>query len=122
MSLRRVQAMFRKEFRHILRDRRSLIMALALPLFLMLLFGYALNLDVDRIPTLVYDADGSTNSRALVRQFGGSKFFSIRGVVDSQKAIEQGIDRGEILMGIAIPRNYSRRLDAGEPVDVQIIL
>ena len=64
-----------------LRDSRSLIMALFLPLFQMLLFGYALNLDVDRIPTLIYDGDHSTDSRALIERFRGSRFFEIEGFV-----------------------------------------
>ena len=79
MSFRRTRAMFEKEFRHILRDSRSLIMALFLPLFQMLLFGYALNLDVDRIPTLIYDGDHSNDSRALIERFRGSRFFEIEG-------------------------------------------
>ena len=50
MNLRRTRAVAKKEFLHILRDRNSLIMALAMPLVLLLLFGYALSLDVDRVP------------------------------------------------------------------------
>ena len=53
MNFRRTRAIARKEFLHILRDPRSLIMALAVPLVMLLLFGYALTLDVDRIPTRV---------------------------------------------------------------------
>ena len=83
MNLRRIRAMFEKEFRHILRDSRSLIMALFLPLFQMLLFGYALNLDVDRIPTLIYDGDHSADSRALIERFRGSRFFEIEGFTNS---------------------------------------
>ncbi|HVT95327.1 MAG TPA: ABC transporter permease [Bryobacteraceae bacterium] len=122
MSVRRTLAMVRKELRHIRRDARSLLMALALPMFLMLLFGYALNLDVDRIPTLVYDADQSPESRSLVQKFQGSRFFEIEGFVDNYSAIERGIDRGDILMALAIPRDYSRRIRAGEPVAAQILL
>jgi ABC-2 type transport system permease protein len=122
MNVRRTRAMFHKEFRHILRDPRSLLMALGLPLLLLLLFGYALNLDVDRIPTLVYDADRSAVSRELIQQFQGSRFFDIRGYVDSYAAIEKSIDRNQILMGLAIPRDYSRRIGAGDRADVQILL
>ena len=68
MNARRTKAMMVKECRHILRDPRSLAMALAVPLMLLLLFGVALSLDVDRVPTLVYDADRGPQSRELIRQ------------------------------------------------------
>jgi ABC-2 type transport system permease protein len=122
MNARRTRAVFQKEFRHVLRDARSLIMALVLPMFLMLLFGYALNLDVDRIPTLVYDRDQSPASRDLIQQFRGSRFFQIEGFVDNYAAIERGFDRSRILMAIAIPRDYSQRVAAGDKTDVQILL
>ena len=82
MNLRRTRAVARKEFLHILRDPRSLVMALALPLLMILLFGYALTLDVDRIPTLVYDSDQSPESRELISRFQGSRYFQILGAVD----------------------------------------
>lgn len=55
LNLRRVSAVARKEFLHVFRDARSLYLALATPLLLLLLFGYALSLDVNQIPTAVYD-------------------------------------------------------------------
>jgi ABC-2 type transport system permease protein len=122
MNFRRTRAMFVKEFRHIVRDPRSLLMALAMPLLMLLLFGYALNLDVDRIPTMVYDADHSATSRELIQRFQGSRYFDIRGFAEDDQAIEHGIDRSQILMGISIPRDYSQRLQAGERANVQILL
>jgi ABC-2 type transport system permease protein len=122
MSVRRIRAVFRKEFRHIVRDSRSLLMALAVPLVLLMLFGYALSLDVDRIPTLVYDADRTAASRELMQRFGGSRFFDIRGYVDAYEAIEAEIDRGRVLMGIAIPADFAERIDAGQTATVQVML
>ena len=122
MNARRTRAMFQKECRHIARDSRSLIMALILPMFQMLLFGYALNLDVDRIPTLIYDADHSADSRALIERFRGSRFFEIEGYVNNYADIEKAIDKGKILIGLAIPRDYSQRIGAGAKADIQILL
>lgn len=122
MSFRRTLAMIRKEFRHIRRDARSLIMALALPMFLMLLFGYALNLDVDRIPTLIYDADHSAESRNLIQKFRGSRFFEIDGFTNDYSTIENAVDRDQILMAVVIPRDYSQRIRAGQTASVQILL
>ena len=106
MNYRRTRALFVKELRHIVRDPLSLIMALAVPVLMLVLFGFALSLDVDRIPTLVYDQDGTPASRDLVHQFQGSRYFQIRGFADHYDAIERGIDRDQILMGVVIPRGY----------------
>jgi len=122
MNIRRLGAMFRKEVHHIVRDPRSLGMALAMPLLLLLLFGYALSLDVDRIPTLIYDLDRTAMSRQLISQFEGSRYFDIRGFVDDNKAIEDGIDKSKILMGIVIPVDFSEKLGAGRQAGVQILL
>lgn len=122
MNFRRTRAMFEKEFRHILRDSRSLIMALFLPLFQMLLFGYALNLDVDRIPTMIFDADHSPDSRLLISRLSGSRFFEIEGYANSYAEIEKGIDKSKVLLGIVIPRDYSQHLNSGARANVQILL
>jgi ABC-2 type transport system permease protein len=122
MSFRRTRAMFRKELRHIVRDARSLALALALPMIMLLLFGYALSLDVDRIPTLVYDADGTPASRAVAREFQGSRFFDVRGFADSYAPLERAIDRNRILMGVAIPRGFGERVASGRRAEVQILL
>ena len=84
LNLRRTKAMAYKEVLHILRDPRSLYMALALPLLLLLLFGYALSLDVDQVPTVVYDLDRSSESRELLEQFRGSRYFQIVKVAEDE--------------------------------------
>ena len=122
MNLRRTRAMARKELRHISRDVRSLIIALAMPVLMLLLFGYALNLDVDQIPTLILDSDGSPESRALIARFEGSRYFEILGFVDDYRAIESSIDRDECLVAVAIPKDFSRNLLTGKEVQVQLII
>ena len=122
MNYRRTRALFVKELRHIVRDPLSLIMALAVPVLMLVLFGFALSLDVDRIPTLVYDQDGTPASRDLVHQFQGSRYFQIRGFADHYDAIERGIDRDQILMGVVIPRDYSKNTAAGREAPVQILI
>jgi len=122
MSYRRTRAILVKELHHIVRDSRSLAMALAVPVMMLVLFGFALSLDVDRIPTLVYDQDGSSASRELIRQFQGSHYFQILGSVDHYEGIERGIDRNQILMGLVVPRDYSRNIAEGRTAPVQILL
>ncbi len=122
MNMRRTRAVARKEFLHILRDPRSLILALALPILMLLLFGYALTLDVDRIPTLVYDDDRSPESRELVSRFQGSRYFEVLGSAESYQGIERGINQGWCMLGVVINRNYARYLLSGREPAVQLLL
>jgi ABC-2 type transport system permease protein len=122
MSYRRTRAIFIKEMHHIIRDRRSLLMALAMPVMMLLLYGYALSLDVDHIQTLIYDQDGTEASRSLVRQFQGSRYFEIAGFVTSYETIDRGINSNHILAGIVIPRDFGKDLRAGRGANVQILV
>jgi ABC-2 type transport system permease protein len=122
MNLRRTRAVARKEFLHILRDPRSLIMALALPLLMILLFGYALTLDVDRIPTVVYDSDRSAESRELISRFQGSRYFQLVEIADGYDGIERRINQDRCMLAVVIPNEYSRDLLAGREASVQLIL
>lgn len=122
ISLRRTRAMARKEFLHIFRDPRSLLMALAIPAIMLLLFGYALSLDVDRVPTMVYDVDQSVQSRELIAALRGSRFFEVVDVVTSYEPVDAAIDRGKCLLAFVIPTGYSRNVLRGEVATVQVLL
>lgn len=122
MTFRRVRAVFRKEIRHIVRDPRSLLMALFEPCLMLMLFGYALSLDVDRIPTLIYDADQSPRSREMLEKFAASRFFQIKGYVTSYRQIEHEIDRGRVLMGIVVPKDYSKLIESDQKAELQILI
>jgi ABC-2 type transport system permease protein len=122
MSYRRTKAIFIKELHHITRDARSLALALAMPVMMLLLYGYALSLDVDHIQTLIYDQDGTEASRDLMRQFQGSRYFDVAGFVNNYADIQRGIDTNRILVGVVIPRDFSRDLRSGHTANVQIIV
>jgi ABC-2 type transport system permease protein len=122
MSFRRLKAVTKKELLHILRDPRSLALALALPLVMLLLFGYALTLDVDRIPTYIYDQDRTPQSRELIDQFRGSRYFQIREAISSYQAADRGIDKSTVLISVVVPRYYARHLLAGDAADVQLLI
>jgi len=121
MSFRRLGAIFRKEARHILRDARSLGLALAVPLLLLLLFGYALSLDVDKIPTMVYDRDHTPESRELIRQFSGTPYFQIVGYAERPGHIDREVDFSRVLLSVVIPEDYGKGLRAGREVQVQLL-
>jgi ABC-2 type transport system permease protein len=121
MNLRRTRAIARKEFLHIIRDVQSLMAALGMPVLMLVLFGYALSMDVDRIPTAIYDQANNAASRDLVQTFRGSKYFTVVDAAD-YAAIEHGIMKNDYLLGVVIPPDFSRELKSGREAEVQLIL
>lgn len=118
----RVWAIAHKEAIHILRDPRSLGMAIAIPMLLLLLFGFALSLDVDNVPTVVWDQSASHESREFVSRFSGSRYFSIVGHVNGYPEVEQAIDSGRALVALIVPTDFAGRIAAGRPAPVQAIV
>jgi len=122
MKLRRLRAIAWKETLHILRDARSLGLALVIPMVMLFLFGYALNLDLDRVPLLIWDQSVTPQSRDLVSCFTGSRYFRLVRFVDSYAVIERALDTGEALTALVIPRDYADGLTTGRNSVVQVFL
>jgi len=122
MNWRRVRAVAWRESLEVVRDPRSLALALAIPLLLLILFGYALSLDVDEVPTIVFDQDGTPESRELVGRFIGSPYFRVIGSATDARAVAAALDDGRALAGIIIPSRFGQDLRAGRNVQVQMLL
>lgn len=114
----RIGAIARKEFRHILRDPGSLGALLGLPLFLLLMFGYAVSLDVDRVPLAVRDLDRTPESRALGDAFfAGGRFIP----ADSGPGTgERALESGRAAAVLEIPPGFGRALGRGEAAPVRV--
>lgn len=122
MSPTRLLAMARKEVMHILRDSRSLFIVVVMPVTLMLLFGYGVNLDLKGLPLYVYDQDGSQQSQDLLKHFQASEYFHVVRVVNGYSDVTHALDDGDAKMGVVIPWNFSQRLGEGDPVRVQALV
>src|SRR5664279_1014398 len=119
MSLTRLLAIAQKEVVQILRDTRSLIIVVLMPVVLVLLFGYGVNLDLKGLPVYVLDQDGSQASQDLLKHFQASEYFHIERVVSGYPELTRAIDDGHAKMGIVIPWDFSQRLSDGRPVEIQ---
>jgi len=122
MNLTRLRAIAAKEVRQILRDARSLIIVILMPVVLILLFGYGVSLDLKHLPVYVYDRDSSQQSQDLLKHFQSNQYFHVARVVDSYPALVRAIDDGSAKMGLVIPWDFSQRLRDGRPVSVQALI
>jgi ABC-2 type transport system permease protein len=122
VRLRRIKALARKEFIQIIRDPRSMSMAVLIPVLLLVLFGYALTLDVDNVHLAVWDQDKSQVSFDFIRNFGSSRYFKIIGYYDNYDELSALIDNNTALMAMVIPNDFSKLILAGEPAPVQLLI
>ncbi len=115
-------AIARKEFYHLLRDFRSLYLAFAVPLILILLFGYALSLDVNNIETIVVDREKTDLSRDFIRGLEASPYFQIIARPESMNAVIDALDHGRARLAIVIPVGWTADLRADRKTTLQVIL
>jgi len=118
----RTWAIARKEFIHITRDWRSLALVILMPALLMLLFGYAVTLDVKKVPMAVLDRDRSQESLNFVQKFSASPYFSLHSFVQDERAMKRLIDGGKVKMGLVLPWDFSKTVKAGKKATVQLLL
>ena len=122
MAINRIIAIIRKEFIQIMRDRRTLIMTLLMPIIQMILLGYAANSDVKNVPLAVLDQSRSAQSRALLDAFRTTGYFVISYEVTSEPDLQRLIDEGQAKTGLIIPPDYGQKIARGQSVSVAFII
>jgi len=115
-------AILLKEFSHVRRQPSTLFFILVIPVFEVLMFGYAIDMQIEHIPTVVYNRDGRTQSRELIEAFENTRVFDIRDNVYSTESFRRAITSGRAKVGVRIPSYYSDRLIRGEQVQVQVLI
>ncbi|MGE5196880.1 MAG: ABC transporter permease [Deltaproteobacteria bacterium] len=122
MNLNRVGAIAKKEFIQVIRDYRSLGMALIIPVLMLILFGYALSLDVNNVLLAVWDRDRSQSSEDFIRNFKSSRYFKIAGYFDQYGKLENAIDTKRAAMAIVIPEDFSKYIRSDQTAPVQLLV
>jgi ABC-2 type transport system permease protein len=115
-------AVARKEMRQIGRDRRTLLILLFVPVFFLLIYGYALNFDIRHVRIAVQDNDRSTASRDVISSFVNSGYFDLWGEVSNDAAISRVIDQNEARAVLIIPARLGSDVASGRPTSVQLIV
>ena len=122
MNTKTVKAIARKEYFHLIRDFRSLYLAFIIPLLLILLFGYALSLDVENIPTVVVDHDKTAESRDFIRKLNASVYFKVIAHLANSSAAIETIDRNRAILAIVIPPRWTEDLKSDRKSPLQVII
>jgi len=118
----RLKAIIRKEFYHLIRDYQSLYLAFAIPLLLIILFGYALSLDVDHVKTVFVDYDKSELSRDFIRQLDASSYFNVTGNLPSTKDAVDSLDHDLVKVAIVIPPDFKKNITADREAQIQVMI
>jgi len=119
--MRKVAAVARKELRQIARDRRTLMILLFVPVFFLLLFGYALNWDIRHVRLAVDDRDRTAESRSIVSAFVNSGYFDFVRSTD-EHGVDALMNTNEARAVIVIPSGLGRDLRRGRRVPVQVLI
>ncbi|MGL5175172.1 MAG: ABC transporter permease [Cetobacterium sp.] len=122
ININRILTIAKKEIIHIKRDRASLVIALILPIFLLLLFGFAVSSDVDNLKLSVYDGSKTIESRELINKLNNSTYLKVYEYVDTPDAVEKSLDYGRTKIGVIIPDYFTKKLRRGESTDVQFLI
>ncbi len=118
----RTLPLLKKETLHILRDPRSLYLAIGLPIMLLILFGFAITFDVKNVPVAAVDLDGTTLSRDLISRLRASRYFDLKILKTSSTDVESLLDRGEVRFVLVLPSGFSRDLSAGKETGLQLLV
>jgi len=122
VNLKRVNSIAKKEFIQIIRDYRSLGLAIFIPILLLLLQGFALTLDVDNVPMIIWNQDKSQLSVDFILNFKSSRYFKIVGYIDNYAELQNYIDKRKALMGMVIPADFSKYIHSNQPAPVQLLV
>jgi ABC-2 type transport system permease protein len=122
VQLKRLITITKKEFIQIRRDKASLAIAVMMPIMMLLLFGFAVNTDVNNVSLAVYDGSKTMESRELINKFINSYYFELYGEVNSPDDVEKYISSGKVKVGLVIPPDYAKTLRRNATAEVQVLV
>jgi ABC-2 type transport system permease protein len=118
----RLFAILQKEFLHILRDPRSLVIVFIWPILMIFMYGYAITFDIKEIRLGLLDQDRSPASRAFVRDLTSSSYFKISRVFPDRNGIDNGMHERAFIAALIIPEDFGRRLKTDSTIPIQLLV
>jgi ABC-2 type transport system permease protein len=118
----RIAAVTKMELLHILRDLRSLIIVVFLPMLALILFGYALTFEIKNASVVIWDEDNSVLSRNLADRIHNSIYFDVKYRINSDSQLDYFIDSGKAVVALRLPVDFSEKISNKKPTAIQIII
>ncbi|MBI5730489.1 MAG: ABC transporter permease [Ignavibacteriales bacterium] len=122
MNLKRIRAIAKKEFKHLFRDIRMLLILLLFPVFLLGVFGYAVNFDVHHIKIVVYDEENSKVSREFISSLTKSTYFDLVGYISNDSQIKEILNEKKAQCVVVIPKDFSRKFYSKQEAKIQYLI
>ncbi|UTW08697.1 ABC transporter permease [Pseudomonas benzenivorans] len=122
MNLRRLSAIVIKELRQLRRDRLTFAMIVGIPLLQLVLFGYAINMDVRGIDAAVLDQAGTANAREVVAEIGSSQVLDLRYRASSPQQLDELLRQGKISAALVLPADFEARLQRQDRPPLQLVV
>ncbi len=122
LGLNGLWAILIKEFVHVRRQPTTLFFMFIVPLIQTIIFGYAINTQIENVPTVVLDLDGRTQSQLLVERFTNTRRFEFVEHAFDQMAFDRAIRSGRAQVGVIIPPDFSEQLLYGEQAHIQVLI
>ncbi len=120
--MKQLLTFIRKEFYHVLRDKRVLLMLFGLPIVQVILFGFALSTEIKNTGIAVFDQDKSVVSSALISKINTNKYFDIDRNLTSSNQFQEVFKDGKIKIILIIPQNFSENLILQKKANIQLII
>ncbi|MEA4905790.1 MAG: ABC transporter permease [Petrimonas sp.] len=114
-------AFVKKEFRHIMRDNRTLLIILGMPVVEILLFGFAINMEVQNIRVAFYDPTPDVFTTGIAERIKQNAYFNYRGSVQTMDEMEESMRRGELDLAVVFPQNFQESLVHSGEAAVQLL-
>ncbi|UUO05811.1 ABC transporter permease [Blastopirellula sp. J2-11] len=115
-------AVFVKEMSHIRRQPSTLFFMFVVPVMQVLIFGYAIDIQIENIPMVVYDLDGRQDSQRLIDSLVNTRKLKLIGKVYDEESFQRSLTSGRAKVGVLIPPNYSDSLAQGRQAQVQVLI
>ncbi len=121
-SIQRIIALVRKEVRQLRRDRLTFGMIVGIPVIQLLMFGYAINMDVRNLDAAVADMAGTSASRQMVMDMEQTQIINIIAQVSNADELEHMLRQGKISVGIYMPPDFDRRMQQADRSAMQLLV